>query len=167
MSLTQTAARPRGIEIDGDAQTFTAPRGYADGRLASFSELGIAALALPGGAGRHARRFGLTVDEVVAESNGRVTYSAVPIDRIVVAVGLAYALEHASGACRRARAFAASAPAGVTVRTFLQTLPALEEIPSGYTAAESSPSPRCTTGPPRRARRSSRPCARTESRYST
>ena len=131
MSLTQTAARPRGIEIDGDAQTFTAPRGYADGRLASFSELGIAALALPGGAGRHARRFGLTVDEVVAESNGRVTYSAVPIDRIVVAVGLAYALEHASGACRRARAFAASAPAGVTVRTFLQTLPALEEIPSG------------------------------------
>jgi hypothetical protein len=107
----------------------SAPHGVVDGHLASFDELGIAALALPGGAGRHARRFGLTVDEVVAESNGRVTYSAVPVDRIVVAVGLAYALEHASGACRRARAFAASAPEAVTVKMFLQTLPAVEEIP--------------------------------------
>jgi hypothetical protein len=129
MSLTQTASRSRGIEIDGDAHTLSAPRPLADGRLASFDELGIAALALPGGAGRHARRFGLTVDQVVAESNGRITYSAVPVDRIVVAVGLAYALEHASGACHRARAFAARAPKAVTVKTFLQTLPALAEIP--------------------------------------
>ena len=127
MSLTQSAVRTRGIEIDRDAHTFTAAGGL--GRLASFTELGILALTLPGGAGWHARRFGLTVDEVVAESNGRVTYSAAPVDRIVVAVGPAYALEHASGACRRARAFAAGAPAGVTVKTFLQTLPTVEEIP--------------------------------------
>jgi hypothetical protein len=129
MTLAALAAHAVDIDIDGDAHTVSAPAGLYDGRLASFSELGIAALALPGGAGRLARRFGLTTDEVVAASNGRVTHSAVPVGRVVVAVGLAYALEHASGACRGARAFAASAPAGVTVKTFLQTLPAIEEIP--------------------------------------
>jgi hypothetical protein len=128
MSFTQTIAPARHVEIDGDAHTLTASDSVA-GVLPRFSELGIGALALPGGPGRLARTYALTAEEVVAESNGRVAYSAVPVGRIVVAVGLAYALEHASAACRRARAFAASAPDGVTVKTFLQTLPAIEEIP--------------------------------------
>ena len=128
MSFIETIARTTRVEVDGDAHTLTVAEPLERG-LPRISELGIGALALPGGAGRLARTYGLTAEEVVAASNGRIAYSAVPVGRIVVAVGLAYALEHASAACRRARAFAAGAPEGVTVRTFLQTLPAIDAIP--------------------------------------
>jgi hypothetical protein len=124
MSFTQTRTGPRRVEIDGHAHTLTTDS-VAGGELATVADLGIAALALPGHGGSLARAYALVPELPI----GLGMYAARPVSRIVVAVGLAFALEDASAACRRARAFAAEAGERVTVRAFLQTLPATNEIP--------------------------------------
>lgn len=107
MSFTQTITGAWHVEIDGEAHTLTASDGFA-GALPRFSDLGIGALALPGSLGRLARTYGLTAEEIVAESNGRITYSAVPVSRIVVASALLTRsrtpLRHAAAPARSPRA---------------------------------------------------------------